>query len=181
MGGKRKATNKDSKSKKVAARGISRLKVWQQVLMLIAVVGLTTLFIGAVAGWFEQKKVAIDEEYYCSEECDGEYLDIDASEYDKLVGEKKSFVVLIDQGGCKTADRLREYAREYSKEAGVRVYRMMFEEMKKTQLHDNVKYYPSVVLVSKGSPVVWLRADEDEDADEYNDYDSFKKWMKEYL
>jgi hypothetical protein len=62
-------------------------------------------------------------------------------------------------------------------ETGILAYRMMFEEVKESSLYTQVKYYPSVVVVSRGRVMAYLRADSDEDADKYNDYDAFKKWM----
>lgn len=70
---------------------------------------------------------------------------------------------------------------DWAKEAGIRVYKMMFGDMKESGLHEFVKYYPSVALVSHGRVVAWLRADSDEDADMYNDYDVFKAWMEKYV
>lgn len=133
---------------------------------------------GAVSGWFDDPKVKLDAEYYA----DGaEFMKLSAGEYEGLVESKKSFVVFVDQGGCTTADRLREYVTRYMTETGILVYRMMFEEIKETSLHEQVKYYPSVAIVSKGRVVAWLRADSDEDAKMYNDYDTFKAWMEKYI
>ena len=88
---------------------------------------------------------------------------------------------MVDQSGCTTADRLREYVTRYMTETGILVYRMMFAEVKESSLHEKVKYYPSVAVVSKGKIVAYLRADEDADADKYNDYDAFKAWIGKYL
>ena len=139
------------------------------------------LFVGAASGWFSSAKVALNAEYYCGEECDGEYMELTAEEYEGLVREGKSFVVFVDQNGCTTADRLREYMKDFANEAGVRMYRMMFSEVKKSGLGEVVKYYPSVAVVSRGKVVGHLRADSDEDAGAYNDYDVFKGWMERYL
>lgn len=160
---------------------LSGLKVWQLVVLLLIVVGGMVLFVGAVSGWFGDGKVVLDAEYYCGESCDGKMLELTVAEYEELVQEDGSFVVFVDQSGCTTADRVREYMTDYALETGVRVYRMMFSEAREASLHDYVKYYPSVVVVSKGRVAGYLRADSDEDADMYNDYDVFKEWMGRYL
>ncbi len=160
---------------------LSGLRIWQLVLALVMVVGGAVLFVGAVSGWFGGGlKTALDAEYYCTE-CDGKYMDLSGEEYEKLISDKKSFVVLIDQGGCTTADRLKRYMSEYAKSVGVKVYRMMFSDMKETSLHNSVKYYPSVVVISKGRVAGFLRADSDDDAKMYNDYEAFKGWVERYL
>ena len=151
------------------------------IVALVVVLMGSVLFVGAVSGWFSDNKVVLDAEYYCSEKCDGEYMDLVGVDYEELVKSGRSFVVFVDQDGCTTADRLRGYVSDYAKEVGVKVYRMMFAEAKELSLHDYVKYYPSVVIVSKGKVVGYLRADSDDDAEMYNDYDAFKKWMSNYL
>ena len=57
----------------------------------------------------------------------------------------------------------------------------MFSEMKETSLHDFVKYYPSVVIVGEGKVRVFLRADSDEDADKYNDFEVLKSWLNDQI
>lgn len=174
-GGKRVARKPVSMSKKLAG-----LRVWQLLVLLVLVVGGAVLFVGAASGWFSGgSAVTLDEEYYCGAECDGGYLDISGEEYEELASSEKSFMVFVDQGGCKTADRLRRFVKDWAAGAGVKVYRMMFGEVKKSSLGGSVKYYPSVAVVLRGKPVAWLRADSDEDAEAYNNYDAFKKWIDE--
>ena len=148
------------------------------VIALVAVLMGGVLFVGAVSGWFDDPKVKLDAEYYA----DGaEFMELSAEEYDGLVKAKKSFVVFVDQDGCTTADRLREYVARYMAEMGILTYKMMFSELKETSLHEQVKYYPSVVAVDRGVVRAYLRADSDDDAEAYNNYDAFKEWMMKYL
>ena len=153
-------------------------KILPLVMALIVVVLGSILFVGAASGWFDNHKVKLDAEYYA----DGaEFMELTAGEYEGLVGAKKSFVVFVDQDGCTTADRLREYVTRYMTETGILVYKMMFEQVKESSLHDQVKYYPSVVVVDKGVVRAYLRADSDEDAEVYNNYNAFREWMEKYL
>lgn len=155
-----------------------QLGVLGLVVALIVVLFGGVLFVGAASGWFDDPKVKLDAEYYA----DGaEFMELTAGEYEGLVGAKKSFVVFVDQDGCTTADRLREYVTRYMTETGILTYRMMFAEVKESSLHEQVKYYPSVAIVSRGRVVAYLRADSDEDAEMYNNYDAFKEWMGKYL
>ena len=158
------------------------MKVWQLLIGVFLVVGGGVLFVVAVSGGFDgTPKAEIDAEYRCGDNCDGEYMELSVGEYEKLVAEKKSFVVMVDQGGCKTADNLKKFVTEYAKTKGIKVYKMMFEDVKKTSLHDFVKYYPSVAVISKGKIIGFLRADADEDSDAYNKYDAFEAWANRYL
>ena len=155
-----------------------QLGVLGLVVALIVVLMGGVLFVGAASGWFDDPKVQLDAEYYAE---GAEFMELNAGEYEGLVEAKKSFVVMVDQDGCITADRLREYTTRYMTETGILVYKMMFAEVKESSLHEQVKYYPSVVIVSRGKVVAYLRADSDEDAEVYNNYDAFKEWMRRYL
>ena len=153
-------------------------KILPLVMALIVVMLGSILFVGSASGWFDNHKVKLDAEYYA----DGaEFMELTAGEYEGLIEAKKSFVVMVDQSGCTTADRLREYITRYMTETGILVYRMMFAEVKESSLHEQVKYYPSVAVVLRGKVMAYLRADSDEDAGEYNSYDEFKDWMSRYL
>ena len=136
-----------------------QLGVLGLVIALVVVLFGSVLFVGAASGWFDSTTVTLDAEYMCGEDCDGELMDISAAEYEELVAAKKSFVVFVDQGGCTTADRLREYVQDYAREAGIKVYRMMFSEVKESSLSEAVHYYPSLAIVSRGNVVAALRAD----------------------
>ena len=109
----------------------------------------------------------------------GEMIEISATEYDQMIAEGRSFLVFVDQGGCTTADKLRGFAKKYSEETGRVFYKMMFSEMKESKLYELVKYYPSVAVIKDGEVVKYLRADEDEDAGIYNNYEEFVDWLVE--
>ena len=157
-------------------------KVWALVLALVAVVFGTVLFVGAVSGWFTGPSVTeIDSEFYCDSKCYLELKDISVDEYNKMAGDKKSFVVVVDQGGCTTADRVKEYAAKYSNKRFFQIFKIAFSKIKDTNLSEAVEYYPSVAIISKGRVIAALRADSDEDAPAYNNYDDFEAWMNKYI
>ena len=164
----------------MSAEKKKQLSVLGLIVGLVVVMMGSLLFVGATAGWFDEAKVAVSSEYLCGEGCD-EFMELDASGYEELLKGRKSFVVLVDQSGCTTADRLREYVKRWAAEAGVKVYKMMFAEVKESSLHEYVKYYPSVVVVDEGRVRAYLKADADEDADMYNDYEAFSGWMGRFL
>ena len=152
-------------------------------LNILSIMVVILLVIAAIVflvrdGGLRGNRIKLDEEYY-SEFID--YDNISAEEYEELVNDKKSFVVLVDQDGCDAADRLREFTERWSKEKKIKVQRIMFSKMRETSMHELVKYYPSVVVIEKGTVRDYLRADSDEDAEEYNDYEAFKKWMSEKI
>lgn len=159
-------------------RARKKVPVIWLVLALVAVVFGGVLFVGAASGWFSDLRVTIDSEYYDETP---ELMDLDVAGYDELVAKRRSFVIFVDQDGCKTAVRLGENLARYMEEAGLSAYRMMFEDVKESGLYNYVKYYPSVVIVGGGVPRAWLRADADEDAAAYNDYDALVEWIEGVL
>ncbi len=164
---------KQKQKKKQKRSGVLKL-----VIALVVFLAASVLFIGAVGGWFTDQKIILDEEYYSEE---AGLMELSTEEYENLREAKKSFVVFIDQNGCTTADKLRGYIQDWSTEERIRVYRMMFGEAKNSSLHEYIKYYPSVVLIDKGKVRMYLRADSDEDAPMYNDYNEFETWIKKWI
>ena len=161
--------------------------VWVLILALIGVVGGAALFICAVAGLFNQSpKATLDPEYLAATSTetntDGDFLArLTPDGYQTLVDQQKSFVVFVDQTSCMTADRLRGYITQYATEYGIKPYRLMFSDLKQTSLHDQIKFYPSVAVISDGQPIAWLKTNADEDAAAYNDYGAFKTWLGDKL
>lgn len=164
----------------MSAEKKKQLGVLGLIVALIVVLFGGLLFMGAVSGWFDDPKVVVSEEYKCTEGCE-EFMELDAAAYEDLMKAGKSFVVFVDQDGCTTADRLEGFVSDWASAAGVKVFKMMFEEVKKSSLHSDVRYYPSVAVIGNGLVRGYLRADSDEDADAYNDYDAFLRWVQRYL
>lgn len=161
---------------------LKRLKTWQLLLGLFLVIGLSTLFIVGVSGGFGGAKASLDSEYLCgASACEFEYMELEPSDYESLVKDEKSFVVFVDQDGCTTADKVEGFLKDFASHNGFKAYKMMFGDVKKTSLYDFVKYYPSVVVVSKGKVIGYLRADANEDSDAYNKSEAFDEWIRKYL
>ena len=152
-------------------------KVGGLIACLVAILAFSVLFILGVTGVFIIQYTELDDEYYCEGECTTELEELTEESYERLLEEKKSFVVFVDQIGCDTADNLRGFTMDYFPEQGVKIYKMMFSTLKTTSLHEKVKYYPSLVIISKGEVKSFLRADSDEDAGAFNEYGKFIDWV----
>lgn len=112
---------------------------------------------------------------------DFSFVEIENEDYDALIESEKSFLLLIDQNGCITAEGLKSILEPLATEHGIRVYRMMYSDMRQTSLFDKIKYYPSVAIINKGTPVAWLRADSDEDVNRYKDKEELSSWLDTYI
>lgn len=141
------------------------------VFLLIGLVGLLLTFFA------KNQKFSLDADQFGS----SEFININGEEYEKLLTEKKSFLVFVDQDGCITARGLEKIAKEISKEKNLKIYHIMFSDAKNTTMHDSVKYYPSFAIVKQGNIVSWLKADADEDVERYKNKDEFSKWLNNYI
>lgn len=151
------------------------------VVALIVVLIGGLLFMGAVSGWFSGPDVILDTEYYCNDNCPEDFLPLSKETYKELIDAKKSFVVFVDKDGCTTADKMRSFVLNYMKKRGIEIYRFWFDDMKETSMHNLVKYYPSMVIVSKGKVFKFLRADSDEDVGAFENESAFDDWLERYI
>ena len=109
-----------------------------------------------------------------------EVVDLSIPEYNKMVSDKSSGLIFVDQGGCVTAERMRGFIDEISAEENVKFYRMMWSDAKETSLKDNIPYYPSLAIMKDGKIVAALRANSDEDGPIYNDKKLLLDWISKY-
>ena len=123
------------------------------------------------------KTFRLEEELYGKSEA----IDISKDEYEKLIEEKKSFVVMVDKPDCYTTADMRKRMSEFPDDMQFRYYRIMWTQAKESSLHEYVKYVPSVAIIHNGSVVDFLNADSDEDTAKYNDAQALQDWLKEYI
>ncbi len=124
-----------------------------------------------------KKPFRLDEEYYSISEA----IDIKKDDYEKLIADKKTFLVMIDKPGCVMTAEMRDFMSNFPSEMQFKYYRMMWEEVAKSSLHEYVKFTPSVAIVYQGKVIDWLQADKDEDADYFNNAEALQRWIKEYI
>ena len=159
---------------------MKKLKVWQLIVLLVAVIAATVGFALLIVFTSGPGKIKLTDDFLCKEEyCN--FYNIEPEEYNEMVAKKESFVIFIDQGGCRTASTLREIVSEYMDEYKVIFAKMSFSDMKETSLSENIKFYPSVAIINKGELVAFLHADSDEDVDYFSDSVAFFSWISQYL
>lgn len=140
------------------------------VIFSIAIIGIT-LF---AFFFLRQTPVTLNAEYYNSDAV----VDINKEQYDELIKSEKSFVVMVDNPGCTTTARMREFMSELPTDRQFSYYRIMWQDAKETSLHDYIKYFPSIAIIDHGRVAYYLRADEDADSDYYNNADALQTWLE---
>ena len=122
--------------------------------------------------WTNNLPVTLDLQYYG----DTEVIDIGKTDYETMLKDKKSFVVMVDNAGCTTTAKMRDMMKDLPEK--FTYYRILWPEAKDTDLASYVKYFPSIVVVEKGKVKYYLRADSDEDVKYYNDSAALESWLK---
>ena len=122
-------------------------------------------------------KIKLESKYYKK----SEYIDLDYSKVDDLIKSKENFVVFIYQPMCTMSSSFEEILDKYMKERTISVYKMSFTDMKKTELKDTVRFYPSFIIFKDGEVVDFLDADSDEDTNNYKILKAFKEWFEGYV
>ncbi len=141
-------------------------------ILVITIVAATIFAAGALTiFWANNLPVTLDQQYYDNVEI----IDINKDEYNELIADKKSFLIMIDNAGCTTTEKMREMMKNLPQQ--VTYYRILWPEAKETNLKDYVKYFPSLAVIEKGTVKYYLRADSDDDAKYYNNAADLKSWL----
>jgi hypothetical protein len=141
------------------------------VLVFVAILASIVTIVTFNSG----KTFRLDDEYYGASEA----IDIDADAYERLIKDKKSFVIMVDKLDCYTTANMREWMLSFPEK--FKYYRIMLGDLQQSSLHEKVKYVPSVALIRKGEVVDFLDANAEEDVPMYNNADRFREWIKEHV
>lgn len=143
-----------------------------------AIAGAVALLVAIIVGAFcltKTGKITLDQTSEVG------FIRIEADGYEQLLRDKKSALLFIDQSGCHNAAAMAESLKNIMAEHQIGVYRMQFSVMKTTSLHDQVEYYPSLVVINKGKIVNWLKADSNQDTERFRDEQALRDWIAEYV
>lgn len=119
----------------------------------------------------------LEEKYYGN----SVFNEIDSNDINNIINDKESFAVFIHQPFCSTSYEFNKILTKFAEENKIIFYKISFDEMKKTVMYENIKYYPSFAIYNNGQLVDFLKADSDEDISFYKDMEEFKKWFNSYI
>lgn len=153
------------------------------VAALLGFLAIIVLVAGALSGWFNggsaPTTVTLSAEYIADDSATDPIITVDSDEFDKLIADGKSFIVLSHLPGC-TANIL-QYLNQYSTERHIRYVYFPWSLFRETTFHDQIQYAPTVALFGEGELVTFLAADSDADTDKYNSSEAFAAWLDQYL
>ena len=133
------------------------------ILIILLVVGCTN------------KKFYLEDKYYS----DGKYINISLTEYNKI--KNTNYVLFTYNSYCQFSKPCDQVFETTMKKYHISFLSMPYETFKETNLHDKVKYAPSVIIVKKGKIIAYLDAEKDEDIEIYQDSQKFEKWLSKYI
>lgn len=119
----------------------------------------------------------LEEKYYGN----SVFNEIDSNGLNNLINNKESFTIFIHQPFCSTSYEFNKILVKFAEENKISFYKMSFDEMKKTVMYENIKYYPSFAIYNNGKLIDFLEADSDEDLNRYKDIEEFKNWFNSYI
>lgn len=119
----------------------------------------------------------LEEKYYG----DSVFNEIESNDLNILINDKESFAIFIHQPFCSTSYEFNKILTKFAEENKISFYKMSFDEMKKTVMYENIKYYPSFAIYNNGKLIDFLEADSDEDLNRYKDMEEFKNWFNSYI
>ena len=136
---------------------------------------LVFIFVLLLTGCFSNNKFYLEDKYYI----DTKYIEVDIDEYNKIKDE--SFILFTYNSYCQFAIPCQDVFKEAMEKYKISIVSMPYAEFKKTNLHDKVKYAPSVIIVKKGKIIDYLDSESDSDIDLYQNADKFSDWLKKYI
>lgn len=122
-------------------------------------------------------KINLSKEYYNN----GEFIKSSYEEVEKLLDNKKSFLVYTYNNFCSFEVPCEEIFKVPLSKYKIDIIDLPIKEFRKTRLFNTVKFAPSVVIIKNGEILAYLDADSDDDFSKYQDTDEFEKWLIKYV
>ena len=141
------------------------LKVLIIALLLITLTGCTNKI----------EKIYLSDEFYNQ----GKFIKIKSEEINNY--KDKNYVLFTYNNFCSLPTPCDEIFESFMKNNKIDFVSIPFEEFKKTELYKKVKYAPSIIVISNNKIVTYLDADKDSDLDKYQNEESFKEWLSQYI
>ncbi|NMA50339.1 MAG: thioredoxin family protein [Mollicutes bacterium] len=125
----------------------------------------------------EIKPFKLDEKYYNKKDV----INTNANDFNKLVTDKKSFVLFVYMSGCISCSDFDKVLADFLEENNITIYKISYSDIIGTFLEDKILYAPSLVLFDKGKLVAYLDAISKKDLPFYESSEGLTKWFTKYV
>lgn len=152
------------------------------VVLLGLALALVMLIFGGALGGHDGDEVGVgvvrmDEGLYG----DGGLIELSGEEYNELVRDERSFVVVVRMEVCPAGFPVTDTVKVLANQKDIKIYSLKDVEYKKTNLVEMIKYLPTVVIVRDGEVVDFLDAEDDEDLGRYRGAGELGEWVEQYF
>ena len=150
-----------------------------KIALVAIVIFCITIFFGGFFLIQNQipKTFRLEDELYAKSEA----IDIKKEDYEKLISEKKSFIIMVDKPDCYTTANMRKYMSEFPDDMQFKYYNFMWSQVKESSLHEYISFAPSVAIIKNGKVKAYLRSDVDEDGKYFYDAAALQEWVRKYV
>ena len=123
------------------------------------------------------KPFYLEEKYYNQTD----FIEVSTKDVNMLIENKSSFVIYVYNNFCNFKIPCESIFKEFIDINKVGILKMKFEDFKNTDLYNEVKLAPTVIIIKDGKIIDYLESDSDEYTNRYQDIKSFEKWIKKYI
>lgn len=147
------------------------------IIIMITLVVLIAIGVTIILTYNNKEKFYIEDTYYNK----GGLQDTTSKEIDKLIKNKKSFVLFTYNDFCSFSVPCDSVFEEASNKLNITILQIPYRDFKKTVLNKKIKYGPSVIIIKEGKVVKYLDAEKDDDKILYQDVKKFNTWLNKYI
>ncbi|MBR4350885.1 MAG: hypothetical protein IKP98_01530 [Bacilli bacterium] len=147
------------------------------IIIMITLVVLIAIGVTIILTYNSKEKFYIEDVYYNK----GELKDTTSKEIDKLIKNKKSFVLFTYNDFCSFSVPCDSVFEEASNKLNITILQIPYRDFKKTVLNKKIKYGPSVIIIKEGKVVKYLDVEKDDDKILYQDVKKFNTWLNKYI
>lgn len=92
-----------------------------------------------------------------------------------------NYILYIYNSSCSMKVPCEDIFKKFMDKYNIDFLSMHFDDFKKTNLYNKVKYAPSILIIIDNKIVSYLDSNSDEDLKRYQDEIEFEKWMNKYI
>ena len=147
---------------------------------IIILIGIIILIVAFVFIFMLNKdsKFYLDDNNYNTEE---RFIEIDGKELNKLMNDKKSFVVFTYLPYCTFSVPCDVVFETFLNNNNMSFYKIPFDKLSKLKKFENIKYAPSIIIIKNGKIITYLDANSDDDLEMYQNTNTFSDWITKYI
>ena len=142
-------------------------------ILCVATVGLLLMSIFSTA----RQLPKLSEEYYGI----SSYTEVGSSEFDELRAREDTFIVFIHQPFCVTSNEFNDVLTEFMERDDIGIVKIKFADLKKTNLAEDIKRFPSAAVITNGKLAAYLDASSEDDEKYYQTVDNFEQWVSRFV